>query len=72
MARIDANDPAGENTSMRRLSGLFLALALAVSPIAIKGFGGGTYAAHADLGWCDTCSSIGVPIPSVTPVPHHR
>jgi hypothetical protein len=57
---------------MRRIPVIFFALAIALSPVAFKGLGGGTQPAHADLGWCDTCSSIGVPIPGVTPVPHHR
>jgi hypothetical protein len=56
---------------LRRLLVPFIGLTLALSPVALVGIGGGAPAAHADLGWCDTCGMVGLP-PSATPPPNHH
>jgi hypothetical protein len=55
---------------MRRFAIAVAAVAVALSPVAFNSFGGGIHPAHADLGWCDSCSTAAAPV--VTPPLHHH
>lgn len=56
---------------MRRFAIAVAAVALAFSPVALHGLTRGVPAAHADLGWCDTCLTTGGDTGPIVPAPAH-